>query len=248
MGKPHTHTREKLFMQKLSLALLLCVAMMSVASAQTSTPNTASGDKALIFSISGLGSFGITGSYVTSVPLSGTLFDSTDVSSFFESFGVNLGRPLIGLGFKAFVADDIALRTGLSVLTTSKTTPLTDSTETRSSTFGFGISPALEIHLANSGPVTAYTGVVLSYGTYSKTSNATPSDTTEVSNTASTFGGGAMLGVEFTPWTNIGLGAEYQIGLTTTSVSKKERGKTTDGASTTDIGIGTFAVSLNVYF
>ena len=235
-------------MQKLSLLLLLCLATISVASAQTSTPKTAAGDKALIFSISGLGNFGITGSYVTSVPLSGTLFDSTDVSSFFESFGVRLGRPLIGLGFKTFVSDGIALRTGLSVLTSSKTSPLTDSTEVKSSTFGFGISPALEIHLTSSGPVTAYTGVVLSYGTYSKSNNATPADSTEVSNSASTFGGGAMLGVEFTPWNNIGLGAEYQIGVTTTSVSKEEGGETTDGPSTMDIGIGTFAVSLNVYF
>lgn len=236
-------------MQKLALILLLCLTISGVAHAQSATPKTSSGDKALMFSISGLGTFGITGSYVTSVPLSGTLFDSTDFSSVFEAFGVRLGRPLIGLGYKMFIADNMALRTGLSIMSSSRSeTVMTavDTTEKKSSSFGFGISPALEIHLVNSGPVTAYTGVVIAFGTYSKTNN--PNDTTENSNTASTFGGGAMLGVEFTPWNNISLGAEYQIGITTTSVSSDLDGKEGKGPSTTDIGIGTFAVLLNVYF
>src|SRR5688500_14117687 len=106
-------------MQKLALITLLCATMAGVASAQTATPKTAAGDKALMFSISGRGSFGITGSHVTSVPRSGTLFDSTDFSSVFEAFGVRLGRPLIGLGFKFFVSDNMALRTGLSIMSSA---------------------------------------------------------------------------------------------------------------------------------
>ena len=240
-------------MQKLAMIVLLCAALAGTASAQESnsgntsaTPNTTAGNKALTFSISGLGTFGITGSYVTSVPLSGTLFDSTDFGGVFEAFGVRLGRPLIGLGFKTFLADRMALRGGLSILSSSKTTPVNDSIDTKSSSFGFGISPALEVHLGNAGPVSGYTGFVLSYGMYSKTNN--PNDSTENSNTASTFGGGAILGVEFSPWTNISLSGEYQVGITTTSVSIDNDGDSADGPSTTDIGIGTFAVMLNVYF
>jgi opacity protein-like surface antigen len=240
-------------MRKLAMTILLCVAMTGVAAAQENnsgnsgaTPNTRAGDKALMFSISGLGTFGITSSFVTSVPLSGTLLDSNDFMSFFEAFGVRIGRPLLGLGFKTFLGDDLALRGGLSLMASSKTTPTSDTTESKSSSFGFGISPALEIHLGNAGPVSGYTGVVLSFGTFTKVNQ--PRDTVEDFNSATTFGGGAILGVEYTPWSNISLGAEYQLGVTATSVKEDVNGRERDLASTTDIGIGAFAVMLNVYF
>lgn len=234
-------------MKKFLSSMLILLAFASVAVAQDTKPRTASGDKALLFSISGLGTFGVTGSYTGAVPMT-----ELGADTLFEQFGLRAQLPFYGFGMKFYLNDNLAFRAALGLNSSTKSAPRAGDTTGKTDDVTdliLGIAPALEIHLVNAGPVTAYTGAFFNYSSRWKFSGD-EADTVSGTTTRSTnrIGGGALFGVEFFPWSAISLGAEYQLGIFSTSSSTDVKGKSTDGTSYLDIGIGSLAVTLGVYF
>jgi opacity protein-like surface antigen len=110
----------------------------------------------------------------------------------------------------------------------------------------FGIAPGLEFHVVHAGPVSFYTGGVLSYA---MSISSKGEDSTETSNSQSAFSVNGIVGAEFYPWENVSFGAEYQAGVRFSSTSSKAKGTSTDGPSATDIGIaGPIRISLGIGF
>jgi opacity protein-like surface antigen len=232
-------------MKKIFFSLLICLAAVGVANAQDTKPKTQSGDKALIFSINGFGDFGVTGANAGNVPFTTLGFDTIFT-------GLRLQQPIFGFGIKFYLSDNLALRAGLGFASSTESTPRSGDTTGKTDDVTdviFGISPGLEIHLVNAGPVTAYTGAFLNFSTRMNTSGD-ESDTLVGTTTKSytSFGGGGIFGVEYFPWSAVSLGAEYRLGVTVTSSSVDRKGVSKDGTSYLDIGIGAFAVNLGVYF
>lgn len=228
------------------IALAFATALIAVpAFAQDTTPRTGSGSTALSFMINGFGNFGVTGSFAGNVK-----FDFFGIDTIFN---IRLLRPMYGLGMKSFVGDKFAIRGALGFNLSSKTTTTvvqidsntstsTDNTETA---WALGIAPGFEYHFAQAGPVSAYAGAFVGYST---SVNTTGPDSAQSSDIGSTFSFGPILGVEYFPWSNVSLGAEYQLGLGMSSSSRKVGDKETDGPSYFDAGVGALAVGLNVYF
>jgi opacity protein-like surface antigen len=215
--------------------LVVCVVACNVARAQSTTPKTSSGDKALLFSINGFGTFGVGSSLIGSVPVGG---DSDQVF------------PFVGFGMKLYISDRTALRGALGFGLSSKSTPNgADSIpKTTSSTTTIGIAPAIEFHMMNAGPVSGYLGAFVLFATSSSSTTPRGVDSLKSSGSGMTFGVGGILGAEFFPWSNISLAAEYQLGLSVTSTSSEFRNTTTDGPTITNVGIGSLAVILGVYW
>ncbi|MEP7220064.1 MAG: outer membrane beta-barrel protein [Bacteroidota bacterium] len=235
-------------MKKLLAVAIIFAATFGIAKAQENKPHTASGNKTLLFSINGFGDFGVGGSYAGSVPLGNSTVDSM-FRALGELVGTSLIRPVYGFGMRFFVADNVGLRIALGFNSTSNSTPRVTGTTTttdKDSRMAFGISPGLEFHVAHAGPVSFYTGGVLSYA-MSMTSKG--QDSTETSATQSAFSINGLVGAEFYPWENVSLGAEYQVGVRFASTSSKAKGTSTDGPSSTDIGIaGPIRVALGIGF
>jgi hypothetical protein len=204
------------------------------------------GEGSLNFTIYGFGSFGLNGPLVGTTPQGNTLGD-TLIGSLFELFGESYAHPVWGVGGTYFVADNIAIRLALGFNSISNSTPINDSVDAKDSKFTFGIAPALQIHLVNAGPVTAFTGVALSFATSSISKGE---DSLEQTSTQTSFGGGPILGAEFFPWDNISLGVESQFGVTINSTSTQVGDKDpVDGKSSFELGfILPFAVNLGIHF
>lgn len=219
--------------------------LTAVAAYAQGTPQTQSGDKALLFSINGFGDFGVTGTVVGMTPLrTGGIIDTL-----LDMTGQSFLRPVAGVAMKFFLADNVALRAGIGFNMESNNDPVYrgDSLlrEDPSSRSAFAVSPGIEIHLVQEGPVTLYTGAVLSFAS---ATNSTGADSLENSSTQTGIGFGAVLGAEFFPWSNLSLGAEYQIGLMLHSTSSAARGESLDGRSTTHIGItGPIRITLGLH-
>ncbi len=235
-------------MRKLLSSLLIGLAVCSAAYSQDTKPRTSSGDKALLFSISGFGTFGIGGAHVGNMPITTAGADTT----FANIFGIRVATPLLGFGMKFYLSDNLALRAAVGGGSSTSFTPrpgdTTGATDDVTDIY-FGAAPALEFHLINAGPVSAYAGAVLNYSmVLHADGDASNPDEDHSQRTYSTFGGGALFGVEYFPWSAVSLSAEYQLGVSHTSSTNERSGKSTDGRSYLDIGISSFAVSLGVYF
>jgi hypothetical protein len=235
-------------MKRFFVVLILGFMTIALSYAQDTKPKTNRGDVSMNFVINGFGSFGVTGPLVGTVPFGGTQVD-TLFNQLGQIFGLSLLRPIFGVGGTFFLSDNVGLRIAVGFNTTSNSTPRAGDTtgaEDKDSKVAFGISPALQIHLANAGPVTVYTGVALNFAT---ASNSRGEDSLETGSSQSGFGGGGILGAEFFPWDNISLGVESQFGVMIRSTSTTSRGKSTDGPSALDIGfILPFSVNLGVHF
>lgn len=210
-------------MKRLFFILLVGVAALATARAQDTKPKTQAGDKSILFTMNGFGDFGVSGVVVASTP-------DSNVFSF--------TRPIFGAGVRFYLSDNTALRVGLGFNMTSTTTPnaidTTGNSDATVSQMAFGISPAIELHLVNAGPVSVYTGGMVSFGMASSSSGP---DSAQATSSQTGIGVGALLGVEFFPWNNVSIGAEYQLGLMLNSTSFKVGSTSADGPSSTSIGI-----------
>lgn len=231
-------------MKRFFVCLFLCLAALGALHAQDTKPRTSSGDKALLFSFNGFGDFGVNGSTAGSAPLNFLGIDTL--------LNMRITRPIYGFGFKTYLSDNIALRASLGFGSSTTSTPRAGDTTGKTDDVNdmvVGVTPGLEFHLVNAGPVTAYTGIFASFsGSWNTSGDAADTLIGETIESYSSFGGGAIFGVEYFPWSSIGLSAEYQLGVATSSSTTERRGRSSDGPSYLDIGIGAFAVQLGVYF
>jgi hypothetical protein len=233
-------------MKRFCFILLFAMLVSVLARAQENKPVTQMGTTSFNFTFNGFDGFGAGGSYVGSVPPGNTLGDSL-LNQLNLLLGQRFIRPIYGFGVTFYVADNVGLRIGFGANMASNNTPRAGDTtgaEDTETNLALGFSPALQIHIVNSGPVTLYTGVIFSVASAFAWQGADDSRTVD---TQMGYGGGAILGTEFYPTSNLSLGLETQIGVDVTTTSRKVKNKSTDGPGTTNIGF-TLPIRVNVSF
>lgn len=212
-----------------SLAVLAVVIGMSGSAFAQDTNNdiirpiTKSGSAAFLFTMNGLGTFGI-GS---------------------QSLAPGLGNA--GFGMKYFVSDDFALRILLG-LGTSSTDSSIIGPETASTMFGIGIGG--EYHFRPLYSTSPYVGAQLGFQSNSTT---TGTGSAESVHSTTAIGFSALAGFDWFFTRGIAIGAEYALGIVTKSGSTNPPGDGADidDPGTTDIGFGSMGsgnVHLVVYF
>jgi opacity protein-like surface antigen len=214
----------------LGLALLI-IAQTAFAQDAGATVNRAR-QKGLLFTLAGLGNFGVNGN------LLGVAVPSGTASS----------QNLAGRGFKYYLSTRMAVRGALHfglVQTDTQTTAGTSTTKV--TTIGF--APGVEYHFVNTKAVTAYFGGAAAFGFYNSSMPADPF----FQSATTTFKGmvyslAFLFGVEFFLAENVSLGAEYQLGANFTS-GKTEIGPTSrDLPKTLRLGISALAATLAIYW
>jgi opacity protein-like surface antigen len=235
---------------------------------------TKAGDRALLFSFSGLGTFGMKGYPVADVMMATGGQMQLDIP-FLGSItlpaqylaGLRMPQHLTGIGMKYYMKDDFALRgafnfhydkADLQSYSYTQTilvgtppyqypqtiTTTIDSAEVKN--LFFGLNPGFEYHFANSGAVTAYIGGEAMFAMAKSTTTFRGKD---VSGKGTIFGVGAILGAEFFPWDNIAMSAEYKLGFSTNSTSTDyPDGTSVNGPTYTSFGTNSWGVGLAVYF
>jgi opacity protein-like surface antigen len=207
-------------MKRVAVALLIAAVAGTSAWAQ----KTKEGDKAWLFTLSGLSNLGV-GGYNGGL---GLLYYLSD----------DLGLT-VGLGFS-------------TSSTTTKAPAGSGGADQKESSLGLTLSPGLRFNIASSGPIVGYAGVGVLVGISSETTenpNHVSGDKVETSSTR--IGAGVTVGAEWFAWSNVSLGASYSLAFTTSSgKTKTTSGGTTteqDAPSTTTIATtpsGAFTLSI----
>jgi hypothetical protein len=95
------------------------------------------------------------------------------------------------------------------------------------------------------GSISPYWGLEGQFGWLKNTFK--PAGGTESSNSGTVFGAGAFMGAEWWAFDGVSFNAEYNLSFTSGSTKSEAAGVSTDGPSTTTVGISSWAVGLNVY-
>ncbi len=193
-------------------------------------PLTAQGSAAFLFTITGLGEFGI---------------GSPGIG------GDTAGPILFGVGGKWYISDDLALRVLASLRTHSGDPSLPDSTSAKPSSTEFGIGVGVEKHFRPLYSTSPYVGAQVSFADASTDNGATGN--AEFKTSSSTFGVAVLAGFDWFFTRGMAAGAEMALGFNSTSNSHTEpteTGTTTvNGQSVTTIALATGGdVHLVVYF
>jgi opacity protein-like surface antigen len=207
-------------MKRVAVALLIAAVAGTSAWAQ----KTKEGDKAWLFTLSGLSNLGV-GGYNGGL---GLLYYLSD----------DLGLT-VGLGFS-------------TSSTTMKAPAGSGGADEKESSLGLTLSPGVRFNLASSGPVVGYAGVSVLVGISSETTeNPNYVSGNKVETSSTSIGAGVTVGAEWFAWSNVSLGASYSLAFTTSSgKTKTTSGGTTteqDAPSTTTIATtpsGAFTLSI----
>jgi len=249
-------------MKKVLLPLLLVLLVASFTQAADDIhAMTAQGDKALLFSVSGLGYFGVDGNQAGMSPLTMYMLALALEGNSDEIGNINLSSSALysrGLGFLYYFGDNMAFRFGMSYASVTGTQEFNEEDDGYDGEFSMGISmlsiaPGVQYHLVNTGRISIYTGGELFYGSTSITlKEEMDSDKTEESVSFNGFGVAGLIGAQFYPWKNVSLGAEYKLGyasfsMNTESDNGDEKVKE-DGPSISALGINTWGVTLGFHF
>jgi hypothetical protein len=192
-------------------------------------PLTAQGSAAFMFTINGLGSFGIGSPAVGSDTVNGA------------------GPLVFGVGGKWFFSDDMALRVLLAFNTRSGDHSLADTNSTKPSQSQFGIGAAVEKHFRPLYSTSPYAGLQVSFASASQDNGG--SGNAERKFSSSTFGVAALAGFDWFFTRGIAAGAEMALGFTSTSNSATVGSTTSNAQSVTTIALATGGdVHLVVYF
>lgn len=194
-------------------------------------PNTKAGSAAWLFTINGLGNFGLAG------------------------FGIASGATSVvpAAGWKWYFSDDMALRALLGFGTTSTgEADVTKSPGGKTSTTAYGIGVGVELHTHAVYSTSPYFGAQLSFGGAGATNTQTSgSVTAETKNSSTSLGIGVLAGFDWYFTKGLAVGGEYMLGFSTTSSSTTggTPSVTTDGPSSNNIGISNSGnVHLVVHF
>jgi len=159
------------------------------------------------------------------------------------TFNVSGGGPANGFSARYYLSKDMGLRLGVG-FQSGKVEP-TGATKTDATSMG--IAPALVWNMAPvAGSIAPYWGVEASYNSTKNSQTTVAGEKTEWSYNG--FGAGVLMGAEWYAWDGISFNAEYNLMYTSLSGERKNPdGTTTDFGTATSMGIGTWAVGLNVY-
>ena len=181
------------------LAVLVAAA---VAAPMALAQKTKQGDKAWLFTLSGLSNLGV-GGYNGGVGL--LYYLSND-----------LGLT-VGLGFG-------------TANKTTKAPAGSGGADQKESQLQLTFSPGLRFNIASSGPVVGYAGVGVFVGIGSQTvENPNYVSGNKVETSSTSFGAGVTIGAEWFAWSNVSLGASYSLSFSTSSGKTKT---TTGGTTT----------------
>lgn len=203
--------------------LLLAAAMATPA---VLAQKTKQGDKAWLFTLSGLSDLGV-GGYNGGI---GLLYYLND----------DLGLT-VGLGFG-------------TASQTTKAPAGSGGADEKQSQLQLTVSPGLRFNIASSGPVVGYAGVGVFFGLGSQTvENPQHVSGNKIETSTTSFGAGVTLGAEWFAWSNVSLGASYSLSFSTSSgkVKTTTGGSTTeqDAPSTTTITTSpSGAFTLSIYW
>lgn len=211
---------------KFAAALLVVLGMAGSAMAQDDAniirPITKQGSAAFLFTIQGLGTFGIGAPGISNGP-----------------------SMLYGAGFKYFMSDDLALRILLALNSGSVNSNGTNSVTSTSMDFGIGVGA--EMHFRPLYSTSPYVGAQIGFGS-SSTDNG-GSGAAQVKSSMSSFGINVLAGFDWFWTRGLAIGAEYGLGFASSSASTTSNGTTTDLPSNTMIGFNNSGnVHLVVYF
>jgi opacity protein-like surface antigen len=197
-------------MKRVAVALLIAAVAGTSAWAQ----KTKAGDKAWLFTLSGLSDLGV-GGYNGGL---GLLYYLND----------DLGLT-VGLGFS-------------TSSTTKKLTDTSEPDEKKSS-LGLTLSPGVRFNIASSGPVVGYVGVGVLVGISSETTeNPKDIQAKKVEISSTSIGAGVTVGAEWFAWSNVSLGASYSLAFTTSS-GKTKITPTSGGAPTERDALSTTTIA-----
>jgi opacity protein-like surface antigen len=207
-------------MKRVAVALLIAAVAGTSAWAQ----KTKAGDKAWLFTLSGLSDLRVNG-YNGGL---GLLYYLND----------DLGLT-VGLGFS-------------TSSTTTKAPAGSGGADEKESSLGLTLSPGVRFNIASSGPIVGYAGVGVLVGISSETTeNPNHVSGNKVETSSTSIGAGVTVGAEWFAWSNVSLGASYSLAFTTSSgKTKTTSGGTTterDAPSTTTIATtpsGAFTLSI----
>jgi opacity protein-like surface antigen len=136
--------------------------------------------------------------------------DKAVLFNFVGLSAIDLGAYQGGIGGKYFFSDGLAARAMLLFGVDNKTTSgIPQGTD---NSLSFGIGGGIEYHLPLAYHVSPYLGGILSFRTSAETVNPGANKTSSTS-----FGLGAIGGIEYFFNENLSLAAEYQFGFTSTS-------------------------------
>ncbi len=202
-----------------ALALSLPATNARAQTADTTAPRTrtAAGDRAILFTLNGL----------------------QGIDNFSGGFG--------GL---YYAEKNLAIRLGLGLDFTSSSLspPSNDSTamlpQIDTTRFAISLQPAIRYTIGTAGPVVGYFGAqFLMRVASAKVENVNFVNGASASQTDLTFGAGVILGAEWFAFSNVSLGAEYQLMYTSTSGTRSitQLGSTTSADLPTreNVSIGT---------
>ncbi len=232
-------------MKKFTIVLLLVAFIIPLSlkagEGESAKPETKKGDHALMFMLSGFPVFSLTG-------LNQTASDPLASSS--ES-----PYTIVGLGYKYFLGDMFALRFVPGLVMYTKTQKGgTGYSDAENKATGFDIHAGIEVHMKAKYSVSPYIGGLVGFtslSTSKKPSVPTSQTANESTGSASVLSVGALCGFEWFVDDGISLGAEYNLGFSTssskTSIPKIGGGTTDyDGPTETTIGTGYFGLFFNV--
>lgn len=208
-----------------SLAVLtLLVGFSSSAMAQDDAniirPITKQGSAAFLFTINGLGDFGI-----------GTVPIVDGMSA--------------GFGMKYFISDDMALRILLGFNSQSGETAGTNPVDTGSTAFGLGVG--VEYHFRPLYSTSPYVGAQVGFGSTNTDMGTVGGNDNSMSSTMLAVG--AFAGFDWFFTRGMAAGAEFSLGFQTHSGESKSGGTTTEHPATTSVALsGGGNVHLVVYF
>ena len=172
---------------------------------------------------------------------------------------LNLGEFNGGIGFRHYMADNVALRLGVNgdfSSTTDKAHPA-GSTDEKTTSNGFGLSACLERHMVGPANVSPYLGIGAGFD-WSSTKfepshvasppAGTPLEVKSTSTGVTAFG---AAGFEWFFTESVSLGGEYNLGLTFGSSKTENENQgaaktTTSDDSNVSVGFSTASVFVSV--
>jgi opacity protein-like surface antigen len=218
---------------KFAGALAIVLGLVSASYAQDKDdvirPLTKSGSAAMVFTLSGFGTFGVgapgIGTLAVPTPNGITAFNTTN-------------QTIAGVGGKYFLSDDMALRFLLAFGTQSSGADTVNGGAI--SATQFGIAAGLEWHMRPLYSTSPYVGAQVGYGMASVSSQVkvAGSDVTN-KGSASVLGVSVFGGFDWFFTRGMAIGAEYALGFSTTSSSTTAGTNASVSApSATAIGLG----------
>lgn len=157
---------------------------------------------------------------------------------------------LVGAGFRYFFTNEIAVGIGLNFGSGSTERVFPNNDKEELSVTSFGVAIDANYHFKPLYSVSPYVGVNVNFGSVSSTFDETTDGTTTSSELSGTgFGAGLNFGFDWYFTEGLSLGGRYTLGFQSLSKPEAKSGNTTvEGASSSEFGIGSASVMLNVHF